>query len=406
MRTPVGFRFILILTLIATTFTGCSRDPNVRKQKYFKSGQRYFEKGKYRQAAIEFVNAIKIDPGYAEAHHQLAETFLKLQQGRGAYQELARTVELQPENYQARIELANLLILGHDFPQAQEQTDLLLQKRPNDPLVHSLVSSLLAGQGNLSGAIEEMQKAVALDPGRWPLHLELAMLQLRTNQPDAAEASFKKVIELNPAATQAHVLLGTFYQSRSRFAEAEQQFHNAMDMDPKSPEPRAALARLYLAEGKKAEAETFLKQAKRDFPDNSAGYRMLGDFYFTTGDLDKATAEYGALYQEHPKDIQVKKNFIEILIQKNRFDEARKLDDEILKANPNDNDALLYRGRLEIQAGDADGATKTLQTVIKNDPNNAAAHYQLGVAFQKLGNLESARAEWRDAIGVRPDLLE
>ena len=76
-----------------------------------------------------------------------------LQNAQGAYKELARTVELQPENYQARIELANLLILGHNFPQAQEQTDLLMQKRPNDPLVHSLVSSLLAGQGNLSGAI-------------------------------------------------------------------------------------------------------------------------------------------------------------------------------------------------------------------------------------------------------------
>jgi len=69
MRTPVGFRCILILTLIATTFTGCSRDPNVRKQKYLHSGQSYFEKGKYREAAIEFTNAIKIDPGFAEAHY-------------------------------------------------------------------------------------------------------------------------------------------------------------------------------------------------------------------------------------------------------------------------------------------------------------------------------------------------
>src|SRR5271157_1257514 len=272
-------RLILSLPLVVSLlFPSCSRDPNVRKQKYFQSGQRYFEKGKYREAAIEFVNAIKIDPGYAEAHHQLAETYLRLQKGQGAYQELARTVELQPENYQARIELANLMILGHDFPQAQEQTDLLLEKRPNDPVVHSLVSSLLAGQGNLSGAIEEMQKAVALDPGRWGLYLELAMLQVRTNQPEAAEASFKKVIDLNPAATEARVLLGNFYQSHNRFAEAEQQFHNAMNMDPKSPGPRAAIARLYLVEGKKAEAEEFLKQAKRDFPDNSAGYRMLGDF--------------------------------------------------------------------------------------------------------------------------------
>src|SRR5271165_5933656 len=234
-------RLILALPVVVSLlFSSCSRDPNVRKQKHFKSGQRYFEKGKYRQAAIEFVNAIKIDPGYAEAHHQLAETFLKLQQGRGAYQELNRTLELQPENYQARIELTNLLILGHDFQQAQKQTDVLLRERPNDPLVHSTISGLFMGQGNFPGAIEEMQKAVALDPGRWDLHLELAMLQMRTNQPDAAEANIKKVIELNPKEIKARLLLGTFYQTQKRFTEAEQQFRNAIGMDPKSPEPRAA----------------------------------------------------------------------------------------------------------------------------------------------------------------------
>ena len=113
-------RLIVSLALMVSLFySACSRDPNVRKQKYFQSGQQYFEKGKYREAAIEFSNAIKIDQSYADAHHQLAD--LRLQRAQGAYQELVRTVELQPENYQARIELANLLILGHDFQQAQEQ---------------------------------------------------------------------------------------------------------------------------------------------------------------------------------------------------------------------------------------------------------------------------------------------
>jgi tetratricopeptide (TPR) repeat protein len=395
--------FLLVVSLLSSS---CTRDPNVRKERYFQSGQRYFEKGKYREALIEFSNAVKIDPNYAEAHSQLAETYLRLQQGQGAYQELTRTIELQPENYQARIKLANLLILGHDFQQAQEQTNLLLQKRPNDPAIHSTVSGLLIAQGNLSGAIEETQKAVALDPGRWELHLELAMLQMKNNQPDAAETNFKKVIELNPKAMQAQLLLGNYYQSRSRFSEAEQQFHNAMGMDPKSPDPRAALARLYLAEGKKADAEGILKQAKRDFPDNSAGYRLLGDFYFLTGDVNKALAEYGALYLEHPKDIELKKNYIQLLIQTKRFAEAHKLDDEILKTNANDDDALVYQSQMQISDGDVNGAAQKLQTVIKNAPKNSEAHYVLGVAYEKLGNLESAEGEWREALRLRPDLLD
>ena len=57
----------------------------------------------------------------------------------------------------------------------------------------------------------------------------------------------------------------------------------------KIPRPRAALVRLLMQEGKKDDAESFLRQTKKDLPDNPEGYRMLGDFYFATGDLDKAT---------------------------------------------------------------------------------------------------------------------
>ena len=146
MRQSSIFRLVLAVGLIATVFVGCSRDPNVRKQKYYESGQRYFDKGQYREAAIQYKNAIQIDSTYGNAHYQLALALLKLQQWSTAYQELGRTIELQPDNYQARIDLANLLIAGRDFKQAQAQTDLLLQQQPNNQQVHMAVANLLIGQ--------------------------------------------------------------------------------------------------------------------------------------------------------------------------------------------------------------------------------------------------------------------
>src|SRR6202789_1030890 len=71
MRHSSTLRLILALALITTLFVGCSRDPNVRKQKYFESGQRYFDKGQYREAAIQYANAVQIDPRFAQAHFQL-----------------------------------------------------------------------------------------------------------------------------------------------------------------------------------------------------------------------------------------------------------------------------------------------------------------------------------------------
>ena len=161
-----------------------------------------------------------------------------------------------------------------------------------------------------------------------------------------------------------------------------------------------------MVQGKKDQAELFLKEARRDFPLNSAGYRMLGDFYFALGDVEKATVEYSALYQEHPSDVQVKKNYIQLLILKNRLDEAGRLDDEILKASHNDAEALIYRGQIEVRTGKTKEAIETLQAAVRSDPNNALAYYHLGVAFDLGGDLAQAEGAWQKAVRLNPDLSE
>jgi cellulose synthase operon protein C len=399
-----SFRLLVLLCL--ALLAACSRDPNVRKQKYFESGQRYFEKGKYREAAIQFGNAVQVDPHYAQAHYQLAQTYLRLQDWSRAYQELTRTIDVDPKNTRAHLDIANLLIAGRQFPDALHHLDVVQGIEPANPELHVGLANLNAAQNNLPEALQEMKKAIELGPDRAQSYLELALLELRANDADGAESNFKKAVTVDPKAMNAQLALGSFYQSRSRFPEAEQQFRHAMEVDPKNPEPRASLARLYMAEGKKAEAEEFLRKVKGDFPDNSVGYRMLGDFYFANGDVDKAVAEYGALYQQHPRDLQLKKNYVQLLILKNRLDEARKLDNEILKGNPSDTEALIFKGQIALRDLKPQEAVDSLQTAIKNDPDNGVAHYHLGAAFDQLGNLERAESEWRQAVKSRPDLVD
>ena len=284
--------------------------------------------------------------------------------------------------------------------------DWLLKKRSDDPAVHVLASNLLAVQGKIPDAIVEKQRAIALDPARWEPYLSLGLLQVKSLDLAAAEVNFKKVVTLNPKAAQPHLVLGGFYQSQKRFAEAEQEFRNALAIDSTTMGPREALARLYIVEGKKADAEEVLKQAKHDLPHNPDSYLALSNFYYVTGDLDKSVAEYHALIVERPQDLQAKKKYIELLLQTKRYDEARSLSDEILKANPKDDDALVYRSQMQINSGDVSDAAQTLQAVVKEAPNNIKAHYALGVAFQKQGNLERAVSEWREALRLNPNFLD
>src|SRR5512138_3508596 len=104
MKRALSVQTFLLLLTLAAGFVGCSRDPNVRKQKYLESGQRYFEKGKYREAAIQFGNAVQVDPRFTEAHYRLAQSYLRLRNGNQAFQELDRTIQLEPDHLQAHLD--------------------------------------------------------------------------------------------------------------------------------------------------------------------------------------------------------------------------------------------------------------------------------------------------------------
>jgi len=401
------FRYaVAAVCVLGALLTGCSHDPNVRKQKYLESGQRYFDKGQYREAEIQFENAIQVDSRFVDAHYKLALAAMKLQQWPTAYQELLTTVQLQPEHYAAHLDMANLLILNHQFNDAKQHLDVLAQNQPDNPDVYTARANYYAATNNSTAALADMQKALQLDPSRSDSYLNLALLQVRGQQWDAAEANFKKAVALSPKSMNALVSLGSFYQTRGRFPEAEQVFRRAIETAPDDPSPRLSLATLYMAENKPGQAEEFLRQSKKDFPNDSVGYRMLGDFYLANNQLDKAMTEYAALYQAHAKDLVVKKIYIELLILKDRLDEARKLNDEVVKVKRDDPDAQVYKGEIEIRSGKASDGVNTLQAVLKNDPDNAVAHYQLGLAFDQLGNSNRAEAEWRDAIRLRPDIVD
>ena len=86
-------RAAAVVVSLALVFTaGCSRDPNVRKQKYLESGKRYEAAGKYKEAAVQFLNALKVDKNFGDAHYEMAKTYLKMNSPQPAYGELMKTV--------------------------------------------------------------------------------------------------------------------------------------------------------------------------------------------------------------------------------------------------------------------------------------------------------------------------
>jgi len=103
---------ILIVFPLMMGLAMCMREKETRKEKFFASGQEYFNQGKYPEAIIQFKNVIQLDPKNANAYYQLGLTYLRLGKPNDAFTALGKSVELDPKLALAEVQLGNLYILS------------------------------------------------------------------------------------------------------------------------------------------------------------------------------------------------------------------------------------------------------------------------------------------------------
>ncbi|MGH9325161.1 MAG: tetratricopeptide repeat protein [Terriglobia bacterium] len=393
---------VLILTLAAGILASCHRDPNVRKHNYYAKAVRYFDRGKYQAAAIELRSALKIDPRYADAHYEMAQCDMKLGFTGDAYKELLTTVELAPGNSKAQVDLGDLFLAARDYPKAQTQASLVLSKEPKNADAHALLANTDAALERPDEALAEMNKAVQLEPTAVK-YSNLALLESRAQDAVDAEKDYQKVVSLEPRAAWPHLQLGSFYAREHHLARAEQEFREAIALAPKAVAPQMALVGLYQAEGQASQAEAAAREAKQVLKHNPQGYRILGDYYLSTGQRQKALAEFASLHRDHAKDLTVANKYVQLLILDNNLEEASKIDAEIRKRAPHDVAAIIDRGRILNREGRSDHAILTLQSALKAEPDNPVLHYYLGAAFSLAGKLDLAEREWRETVRERPN---
>ena len=258
----------------------------------------------------------------------------------------------------------------------------------------------------LPKAIAEAQDAVRIDPKRSASYSFLAELQERNKDISSAEENYRKAVSVDPKSVSALLILGKFYARQNRPADAQKEFQSAIAINPHDPTPPVMLAELYQSQGRKDLALQVLQDTKDNLKDNPAGYRMLGNFYLGQGEWDKAATEFASLHSEHPDDGTVTKSYIEALIQLNRLGDAEKLDDAFLKKSPSDEGGLTFRGEILIRRGRPTDAITVLASVVRTAPDNALAHYHLGVAYAAATNFGQAQSEWQEAARLGPNAVD
>ncbi len=405
-RGAVSKLTLLAAAAVLSVLQGCSQDPNVTKQKHFSSGEEFFKAGKYQEAAAEFRNAVQADPKFAAARYQLARAYLNLQNQDAAFTELKEAVALDPGNTDAQVEWASLLIARRDFDNAQAVLEKVLEANPSHARAHAMLGQKHAAMRDVPNAILEFRKAIELEPARVEYASALGAICLADGRTSEAEAVFKQAVRMNPKSVAARVDLIQFYLSQRNLAQAETEARAAADADPQAVLPRLLQAEILVRMGKTGEAETLARRLKTIAPDDPQAYQALGHHYVSTGQKEKAVAEFEALLATHPKDLSVKQTLVEILLDLDRIPQAASLNQEILKANSGDPRALLAQGRMLLTDRRYQEALTALQAAVVLQPDSAQGHYLLGVAQKAAGLVQQARNSFTRAAELDPRRTE
>lgn len=132
---------------------------------------------------------------------------------------LETALELAPDHERCRSDYANLLLRMQKFEQAHEQTQRLVDERPEDPACLALHANAKAGVGEHERAIDLYNKVIARSEGQHRLHVMRGHAEKTIGRLDAATASYRQAYALQPGHGDAFWSLAN--TKTYRFTQAE-----------------------------------------------------------------------------------------------------------------------------------------------------------------------------------------
>jgi tetratricopeptide (TPR) repeat protein len=419
-------RLILVLTLLVG-LVSCSRDPAVVKKRYFESGNKYFDRGRYREASIQYRNALKRDAKYGPAHYRLALTSLKQNDVAGAVNSFRRALNTlppdSPDRIDSTVKLAEIYLQvarGEKMymDEVETFTKELLKRDPNSFDGHRLVGDLdysrasvafrdkhpQDGMKLLGEAIQEYRKADQIKPGQQGVSLQLARALTVKSQIPEAQALYRKVIEKDKTYQYAYSELYRTFLIEQKPDEGEKVLKLGYENNPKQYGFLTLLAMHYYSQNRRDDMVNVLQQIKGHAKDFDQAYVTVGDFYLRMGDGDSAIREYKeGMTKDAKKKSTYQKRVIEVLMRQGKRQEAAEVNTQILKDDPADNDARGLAASFLLDKGDIAKALAELQAVVTRAPDNPVSRYNLGRAHAARGEWEQARQQFLKAIELRPD---
>ena len=389
------------LGLASALLAGCSRNPAVARKEFFDRGNQYVAQKKYKEAIVEYRNAIQVDPKFGEAHYKLAETYVQVEDPQNAFREYVRAADLLPAHADAQLKASAVLLAAGRFDEVKIRTDALLKRDAKNVEAQILRANAMAGLKDINGAITQVEAAQQADPSNSRLYETLGIMDMTGGKRTDAETAFKKAVEIAPQSATAQMALANYYWSIGRLDTAEASLKQVLALDPHETQALRALSSLYMMSNRMPQAEPYMK-ALADATTEPLPKLQLADYYLMTKQPKLAEAVVRPLVADKVTYAEATLRLALIEYGDGHADNAHKLIDQVLMRQPGNLHALLVNARLLMDGRKVDAALAGAKAAVAADPKSLEANILLASIYESLNQTASAIDAYSEALKIEP----
>ncbi len=219
---------------------------------------------------------------------------------------------------------------------------------PDNAHLHRTLAYFLDGRGQTAEAIQEYEKATAIDS--------------------------TKVTDWKA--------LGNLYIKVNQLADATKAFENVIKLDPKDQDSHRALSRLYKSSGDADAAIQRMEEVKKLNPNNTENLFNLGKEYFNNGDYDNAIVNLEQLLKLKPDDATAMEYFGNALQNRGDYRRAINVYNEVMKLQPQNKKILCDIATCYNELGQYQTARNNAREALAIDPKYGLAHIVIGEIYE------------------------
>lgn len=358
--------------------------------------------GNLHGALSAFQRASDLRPELAEAHYLLGSAYFQAGNLLVARSCLERSLALRPQFFDALAQLGVVHARLGDLSEAERLFRGAVELSPYHADIHVNLANVLRQQGKLVDAEAEYRRAAALAPdGAMPAYL-LGTFLAELGRREEARPALERSTRLAPNALEPWLALGELANLTGDHALAAKCFANALELEHGSEAAWLGAIDAERRQGAWERADQRALEAIASLPAAPSLRRARASLYFDRGDLERAAS---VLIEAENAGLRTASILAARAVVQRHLglaEDANRAMQSALELDAGDPDFLNEYARLQMAAGDFNGALQVLEGLLRRNPRYLAALVNLGIVQRQLGREDEARAKFEAVLALDP----